>query len=185
MTRTLRFPRIITTPRLRLTAAGPADAESQTAAVNASLAEFGPWFPWAQKPTGVDAARERLTTDAANFDAGRAFDWLIRLPGQDEVVGRISLFNLEPDVSAGEIGYWLATAHTGRGYMREATQAVTNTALALGFRRIEIRCDSANVRSSAVPEALGFHRDAILRNAAVSADDPTRLRHTLIYSRTV
>lgn len=56
-----------------------------------------------------------------------------------------------------EIGYWLRTEATGRGIMSRCVERVTSLALALpGIDRVEIRCDAANSRSSAVPRRLGY-----------------------------
>ncbi|UFA51363.1 GNAT family N-acetyltransferase [Deinococcus radiophilus] len=92
-------------------------------------------------------------------------------------------------VPRGEIGYWIATPHTGQGYALEVAQALTQPALrtqtegGLGFRRLEIRCDPRNVRSRRIPERLGYRLDAHLVHDARSADG-RELRDTLIYSQT-
>ena len=89
----------------------------------------------------------------------------------------------------GEIGYWIATPHTGRGYAPEVAGALTNLALTpqqsggLGFRRLEIRCDPLNGRPRRIPERLGYTLDAYLVNDTVSADG-TGLRDTLVFSLT-
>ena len=57
-----------------------------------------------------------------------------------------------------ELGYWLDAAVTGRGLATEATRALFDVAAALpGLSHAEIRCDSANTASAAVPRRLGFH----------------------------
>lgn len=56
--------------------------------------------------------------------------------------------------------------------------------LEAGFRRVEIRRDALNEASAAVARACGFHQDALLVNDDVSAQDPTQLRDTLVFSVT-
>ena len=67
--------------------------------------------------------------------------------------------------------------------MTEAVQGITDFAMReLKARRIEIRCDSLNTKSRAIPEKLGFALDGILKNDSVSVDG--NLRDTCIYSKT-
>ena len=60
-----------------------------------------------------------------------------------------------------EIGYWVRSDRTGRGYATSAARILTDT----GFDccpdvdRIEIRCHPANLASAAVPPKLGYRLD--------------------------
>jgi RimJ/RimL family protein N-acetyltransferase len=74
----------------------------------------------------------------------------------ERIVGGVSL---HPRVGPGaiEIGYWLASAATGRGFATEAAEALTAEAFRGGdIERIEIRCEPANEASMRVPERLGY-----------------------------
>lgn len=175
-------PRLISTPRLVLNPVQVDDAEDQVVAVRSSLEELGRWMPWAQQEQTLLEAERNLSTGNARFYADEGYDWVIRAAATNDFLGRVSLFAIDSAVPKGELGYWLATKMTGRGYMREAVQAVVDAALATGYRRLEIRCDSRNSRSIAVAEASGFTRDALFRHDGVAADDPTSLRDTVIYS---
>jgi RimJ/RimL family protein N-acetyltransferase len=65
-----------------------------------------------------------------------------------------------------EIGYWVRADAEGRGYVTEASIALTQVALGLaGLPRLEIRCDSRNLRSRRIPERLGFKLEGVLRHA--------------------
>jgi len=66
----------------------------------------------------------------------------------------------------------------------EAVKALTEIGLhTLGFRRIEIRCDPLNERSHAVARRLNYRLEGHLVNNVVAADNPSRLRDTLVFSR--
>jgi RimJ/RimL family protein N-acetyltransferase len=71
-----------------------------------------------------------------------------------------------------EIGYWVAVAHTGRGYVTAASRALTDTAFALpGVGWVEIRCDEANRASAAIPRRLGYRLvEVITRQPAAPAE---------------
>lgn len=177
------LPREIRTERLLLRAVSVDDAAAQAEAVTASLPELSPWMPWAQSPQTLEQARENLAAAARSFEDGAEFAWTIWDPTGESLIGRISVFAVNWKVPKGEIGYWLTSARTGRGYMREAVAAVVDAADQEGFRRLEIRCDRRNTRSARVPLSLGFELDGVLRNDAVSATDPSSLRDTLVHSR--
>jgi RimJ/RimL family protein N-acetyltransferase len=56
-----------------------------------------------------------------------------------------------------EIGYWVRTSHTRRGYATAAARALTDMAFTMpGVDRVEIHHDVANVASGRVPAKLGF-----------------------------
>jgi RimJ/RimL family protein N-acetyltransferase len=78
-----------------------------------------------------------------------------------EFVGTIGMHRRAAD-DAVEIGYWIASAKTRRGYATAAARALTPVALELsGTRRVEIQCDEANTASAAIPRKLGYRLDRI------------------------
>ena len=65
---------------------------------------------------------------------------------------------------AGEIGYWIVSGLEGRGLVTRAVRALIDTGFGeLGFHRLVIRAGVDNDRSRAIPERLGFTREAIAR----------------------
>ncbi|MFC3835623.1 MULTISPECIES: GNAT family N-acetyltransferase [Deinococcus] len=173
------------TARLLLRAPRPEDAQAQVDTVNASLPELRRWMLWAQEPQTLEGARENLARAAEAYATGENLRLLVWNADGTELVGSSGYHSLDWRVPKGEIGYWIATAHTGRGYAQEVAAFLTDYALNdLRLRRIEIRCDADNGRSARIPAALGYTLDARLVNFDVAADDPTRPRDTLIYSIT-
>jgi RimJ/RimL family protein N-acetyltransferase len=71
-----------------------------------------------------------------------------------------------------EIGYWLATAHAGRGITTEAIQAVTPWLIRdKQLTRVEARLFQRNRASARVLEKAGFVREALMRRSAIKADE--------------
>ena len=80
-----------------------------------------------------------------------------------------------------EIGYWCRASCQGKGYVTEATRAVTYVGFEwMKANRIEIRCDRKNIRSSRVAERVGYRLEAEFRNECV--DPQGNLRDTLVYA---
>ena len=134
------------------------DTEALHEAVKASFAELHPWMPWCTEPVEIASQQDFIERSEISWSAQTAFNWLIVDAG-GHLIGTIGLMDR---IGPGglEIGYWLRTDATGRGVMTRATARVTDIALALpGIDHVEIHCDAANVRSSAVPRRLGYRLD--------------------------
>ena len=90
--------------------------------------------------------------------------WGIALRPDDQLIGSITLFNLDFNHRRAEIGYALAREHWGRGYMNEALMALLKYAFeVLDLHRIEADVDPRNTASIKTVEHLGFQREGYLR----------------------
>jgi RimJ/RimL family protein N-acetyltransferase len=98
-----------------------------------------------------------LRAGEAAFDAGAEWNFLLFDPGDETVVGGAGLHPRAGPESI-EIGSWVRTDRTGRGYATAAAGALADAAFAhlRGIDRVEIRMDRANRASAAVPPKLGF-----------------------------
>lgn len=153
----------VLTRRLLLRCWQPADAPLLKDAIDWSLSELREWLPWATaEPSTVTVLAERLDRFREEFRAGR--DWIYGLfpPDETRVIGGLGLHPRQgPGVL--EIGYWLRTDATNRGFATEAARALVRLAFdAHLVERVEIRCDPQNERSAAVPRRLGFQHLATL-----------------------
>jgi RimJ/RimL family protein N-acetyltransferase len=77
------------------------------------------------------------------------------------------------------------TRFQGQGFITEAVAGITDFAIQqLGAKRLEIRCDSENERSAAVPRRLNFELEGILKN-----EDrhhlTNELRDTMIFAKVI
>ena len=136
-------------------------AETLTDAVASSLPELRPWMPWAQEPPTVPAMSEVLSTGDRNFDADKEWQFVVAEPGSSRVLGASGLHHRGlPDTV--EIGYWIRTDSTRRGLATLAAHALTTAAFTFlpDVTTVEIRMDSLNLRSAAVPPKLGFRLDS-------------------------
>lgn len=183
-------PTEVRTPRLLLRAPRPEDAPALHAAIQASLPELQRWMVWAQDPLDLPGTVENLREAAKRFAARENLRYHVWNPEGTELIGSSGYHALDWRVPKAEIGYWIATAHTGQGYAPEVARTLTDLGLrspqegGLGLRRIEIRCDRRNERSARIPRLLGYTLDATLVNDAVAADNPAELRDTLVFSLT-
>lgn len=81
-----------------------------------------------------------------------------------ELIGMVQLFNIDDVSRRGEIGYCLASAVQGRGYMDEAlTCFIDYLAHTLHLRRLEGEIDPRNQGSARTLERQGFVLEGTLR----------------------
>lgn len=181
----LDFPTEFTTERLLIRMPKPGDGKAVYDAIKASLEELKPWMPFAHFSQTEQEVEANIREAHVKFLTREDLRLLVFLRDTGELVASSGLHRINWEVPKLEIGYWADTRHSGKGYVTEAVNGVTEFAInELKARRVEIRCDAKNVKSRAVAERAGFTLDAILKNDALSIVG-NELRDTCIFSKTV
>jgi ribosomal-protein-serine acetyltransferase len=179
----LDFPSEFTTERLLIRMPRPGDGKAMFDAVNASIDELKPWLPFAQKEQSEDEIEANIREAHVNFLKREDLRLLVFLKETGELIASSGLHRIDWNVRKFEIGYWIDTRYSGHGYMTEAVKAITEFAVnELKARRVEIRCDTRNKKSSAIPERLGFTLEGIFRNDSLSLDS-SAVRDTCVYAK--
>ncbi|MBJ7987470.1 N-acetyltransferase [Bacillus mycoides] len=180
----LDVPLQIETDRLILRAplqAGDGNVVYQ--AIKDSINELKQWLLLFQSIPTVEETEIILRNAHIDFLKRESFRYLIYHKDTNDFIGTASLHGINWKISKCEIGYWINTQFSGKGYMTEAVSELTNLGFQLlKFRRIEIRCESNNTKSRTIPEKLGFELEGILRNEDLSADSK-KLTDTCIYAK--
>lgn len=171
------------TERLKLRMPKPGDGKTINAAIKASMDELKPWLGFVQDdPSPKDTEINTLESHIL-FLKRENLRYLIFDKETDEFIGTTGFHAVEWDIPKMEIGYWISTAHSGKGFMIEAVGALTDLAINdFGCCRVEIRCDAENTKSRAVPEKLGYALEGTLHNDELSVDGK-RLTDTCIYAK--
>jgi RimJ/RimL family protein N-acetyltransferase len=153
-------PEVLVGPTVVLRRSVVDDAEALSAAALASVDHLAPWMPWAT-PEGVSVETQRTRLAAKTWAPGEEWDYLMRDPADDAVIGGCSLMHRRGPGTL-EIGYWVHVDHTGRGVATEAARLLTGAGDRIdGVGCVWILTDEANVRSSAVPRRLGYVLDRV------------------------
>jgi ribosomal-protein-serine acetyltransferase len=134
------------------------DVPELLVAIEASIAELGAFLSWAAGgvPT-PEMLGASITTREADFEAGVGFEYVLREVATGEVVGEAGGEVRDGGASV-DVGYWLRSDRTGRGYATSAAAALTTMVFDIlpELARVEIRMDKGNTRSRGVPARLGF-----------------------------
>ena len=126
-------------------------------AVISSQVELRFWMPWAQGTPSREELVGVLSNGHELFDADKEWNYAIFENSSGDLVGAGGLHVVD-DPSRPEIGYWIRSDRTGRGYATATAKALVDAAFRYlsDVHQVRIRMDKANVASAAVPPKLGF-----------------------------
>ncbi len=149
--------------------------------VRDSLAELKQWMPWATDASDQQSSEEWCRKSAADFLSRKQLQFLVLSQADGRHLGNLGAFDFKWEVPSCEIGYWLHSAHTGRGYMTEAVGILAKMlGDTLAMRRLQIKCDAKNQKSRRVAELAGFQLEGVLRSDSPAISGG--LRDTCVYS---
>jgi len=151
-----------------------------------SLSHLRPWMVWAQEAPTAESAELVVRRMQAEFIARRDLAWQLYARRADGSPGRLlggtGLHRIDWAVRKFEVGYWIRPEAAGQGHVSEAVRLLVALAFErLAAGRVEIRCDTRNVRSRAVAERCGFELEGVLRRDALGVDGTAR--DTAVYAR--
>ncbi|MBI1177116.1 GNAT family N-acetyltransferase [bacterium] len=140
------------------------DTDALFQVVDANRAYLRRWLPWVDSSLSVEDTRKYREISARQHAAREALQVVILLAG--EPIGMVGFHRFDWANRSTSIGYWLAEAHQGHGYMTSACRALIEIVFSTWeLNRIEIRCAPGNTRSRAIPERLGFRIEGTHRSA--------------------
>lgn len=134
-------------------------------AVAESVADLQPWLPWAEEYDRGSAQRF-IRESVGAWAEGRAFDFTIRaIDDPDRHIGNVSIWPTSQQNRIGEVGYWIRSGETGKGFGAEATMRATQIGFEeMGLHKVQLRIAVGNVGSDRIAEKIGFIREGVLRD---------------------
>jgi RimJ/RimL family protein N-acetyltransferase len=126
----------------------------------------GPW-------TSLDQAREHIAATRAAYADGSGMRLGIERIDTGELIGNATLHHFVDDSRRCELGYALARAHWGRGYVSEALRALLGYGFAaLDLNRVEADIDPRNGASARVLVKLGFRKEGYMPERWIVQGEP-------------
>ncbi|MEK4742101.1 MULTISPECIES: GNAT family N-acetyltransferase [unclassified Bacillus (in: firmicutes)] len=178
------FPSEFYTDRLFIRMPKPGDGKVVYDAIQASIQELKPWMVFAQKEKTEEEIEESIRKSHIQFLQREDLRLLVFSNETGEFIASAGLHRINWDIPQFEIGYWIDSRFSGKGYMVEAAKGITDYAFTeLKANRVEIRCDSLNKKSRAIPEKLGFKLEGTLESASVAVDG-NGLRDMCVFAMT-
>lgn len=113
--------------------------------------------------TSMDESRDAIERDLAAYADGSAMRLVLERRDQPGLIGTLGLHRFVDPSRRCEIGYALAPAHWGKGYVGEALSAALDYGFnVLDLNRVEADIDPRNNASARVLERLGFRKEGYM-----------------------
>lgn len=124
---------------------------------------------WDYLPYGPFTERAAFDTWLAGLAQGRdPLFYAVVDPGAGRALGQLSLMSIVPEHGSIEIGHVAFGGRLQRTPLAtEAFYLLMQEAFALGYRRLEWKCDDANARSKRAAERLGMRPEGLFRQHRV------------------
>lgn len=181
--RNIKIEPTIQTNRLHIKSPQIEHSKQVLESISYSLNELKPWLHFAQvEPTLTDVETGIIKAENA-FSLYSELRFHLFEKETSRFIGTIDFYDIDWEVKKMTIRFWLDARFEGKGLMTEAVEKLTEESFdKWGIQRLQMRCESENIRSRAVAERLDFELEGILRQESLSADRTT-LTDTCIYAK--
>lgn len=137
-------------------------AETLYQLVKANRLHLREWLPWVDHMRTVEDFRKYINNSKQRYAGHTEIGYVIL--SNNDMVGRIGLYNIDVFNKSASIGYWLSKEWEGKGIITRSCKAVLEEGFKrLKLNRIEIRAALQNYKSQAIPQRLGFKQEGIIR----------------------
>ena len=148
---------VLETERLYIRHPKAGDGRIVREAIAESFDELKPYVPFATKIPSEEESERNVRKGEAEF-INRTNLWLLLFDkATNQLIGSSGLHRMDWSIPRFEIGYWVRTSCSGKGYITEAVNCIAKFAFEkLKAKRLEIVVDERNKRSCRVAERTGF-----------------------------
>ena len=140
------------------------------------------WELWFTAVPNPDRTAEYIADALAGQQAGHMLPWAVRELTTDTIVGTTRYHDIVPQIDRVEIGYTWYAARWQRSHVNTTCKLLllTHAFETLGCRVVGLRTDNFNFASQRAIEALGAHRDGVIRHHQARRDGT--VRDSVMYS---
>jgi RimJ/RimL family protein N-acetyltransferase len=142
------------------------------AAVRESLPEVSRWLAWCDENYSIDESRHFIAARKLASQGDEWYSFGVFEKSSGVFVGGVGLNFINRVHQFGNLGYWVRTSATGRGFATRATRLAARFGFEqLGLRRIEIVAAIGNTASQRVAEKAGAIRECVARKRLLIQDE--------------
>ncbi|MBL6687361.1 MAG: GNAT family N-acetyltransferase [Pseudomonadales bacterium] len=148
-------PSFLETPRLTLRVFQKRDNQALYTAVRESAQALMPYLPWCHPDYALQDAEDWISFAHRTWQDCTQFAFVIENKMTRQLVGGCGL-DSPTEVGSANLGYWLRTSQTCKGYATEAARHLANVGLTqLGLQQIDITMSVTNKASEQVAIRCG------------------------------
>ena len=123
------------------------------------------WLPWVDE-ADMKFIKQFVANSKRQYKEKTDHPFVILY--NNEVVGRIGIYTIDPKTKTGSIGYWLDEKFQGKGIITKACIAVINYAFdTVHLNKLEIKCGTENYKSQGIPERLSFKKEDVIKKGEI------------------
>ncbi len=149
---------------INLTLANPAYAERMFQLIEFDREYLSQWLSWPALTSKVSDCEAAATQMLHSYADGKSMTCYIFY--QEQLVGVAGFNVINHALSLVEVGYWLASAHQGKGIVTRVCRKLISIAFEdLKLEKVQISAAEHNASSRAVCERLGFELEGMIKNA--------------------
>lgn len=140
------------------------------------------WELWYTSVPEPDSVERYVAAALEGQAAGHMLPWAVRDLATDTIIGTTRYHDIVPALDRVEIGWTWYAARVQGTHVNPAAKLLllTHAFETLGCEVVGLRTDRFNVRSQRAIEALGAHRDGVLRHHQMRRDGT--VRDSVMYS---
>lgn len=161
------------------------DASILNQAILDSFHELHQWMDWAKAPPSIDETKAYIEFSQMCWskENPEELPLLIFDAKEENLIGSSGFHAINWEIPCFEIGYWVNRKYAGQGYITETVDLLTQYGFpTLKAKRIEIRCDSENLKSAAVASRSGYTLEAHFKNHRIQPASQ-KISGTLVFAR--
>jgi ribosomal-protein-serine acetyltransferase len=126
------------------------------------------WLPFVEYTKNIDYTKKYIQSILDSPDDTKIYV----IQYNDSFGGLIGFNKINKINKCAEIGYWLSEPLQKKGIVTKSVQVLIDFAFRkLDINRIQIKCNTENIRSKKIPQRLGFHFEGIERAGEQMSDD--------------
>lgn len=142
------------------------DSERLVSLINASVNELREFMPWMRENITRKEEDEYLLRAVQEMNLNQAFHFAMVLKSHQEVIGVIATHPIDWLNESVSIGYWTATAFSGKGYTTESVVLMLEGLfMELKLHRVAVSAATDNVASNRIIEKIGFRFEGVQKLA--------------------
>lgn len=139
-------------------------AEKLYGIIDRNRSHLSEYLPWVSNMHSLEDYKTFLQNAEQLFKEEKGIGFTIFY--QENPVGNIGLYHINPSNKTASIGYWLDENVVGKGIVIKSCAKLIDYGFQdLKLNRIEIKAAVNNHRSQAIPKRLNFKMEGILREA--------------------
>jgi len=140
------------------------DAEACFEAIIESMDELMPWMFWCHADLAYPEIENWVESRPKAWLDDTAYEFAIIDGHQGTFIGNCGLVHVDLQNRMAELGYWIRTSQTRKGFATQASKLALKFAFEiLHLNRIEIIVETRNTISQKVAEKLGVKKEGLMR----------------------